>query len=388
MVPRIKIAAAILGSYLLSAILMRYVTFGEKPYVSTEKMAVEVKQMGTALRANIAGFAAGMGQLSASRITAGRITPTPLPLAQNPAPPPAAAGSSSSMVFENLPTSAPPPVNYPTAAPAIPTAPPALPTTPPSIPTQPPAKPPAPTKKPDPPKPTTPPELPPITTDRRPGNSVDEILADVQKRMCVPAALMKAIQSEETGSRFLTFAGQKFEMLNTYGWWNRTDISKNDLFLAAAYSAQSGNAPSDGRFANEHIAKAIQPGAYDQMIMGMLQVSQQEQDASFKNTSKVITAGKIDRRVIYDNALIFASVTKNKVGNLAETGCGDWSFKAVARAACKHLGGCNYNYGANNGNYCTKICNHYNDFAGTKYDCNSAASLMENNGDDGKCTLK
>lgn len=199
---------------------------------------------------------------------------------------------------------------------------------------------------------------------------------------------MKAIQREETGSRFTTNAAAKFSTLNTYGWWNNANITINDLFLAAAYSAQSGKAPSDGKFAGQQIAKAIQPDAYDQMIMGLLQISQQEQDASFKNTSKIITTGKIDRRVLYDNALIFASVTKNKVGNLAETGCGDWSFKAVARAACKHLGGCNYNYGANNGNYCTKICTHYNEFAGTNYDCANASSLMEANGDDGKCTLK
>lgn len=254
---------------------------------------------------------------------------------------------------------------------------------------------PIPAKKITPPTPTpkrpAPAASSPITSAVRPGASLDEVFADVAKRMCVPVPLMKAIQSMESGERMQNYIKNRFRFFNTYGWWSDPSITQQDLFYLAAYSAQTGMAPSDTRFAGVRIAKALQPNAYDQKIMGLMQISQDIQDKTFKNTSKVITSGKIDRRVIYDNVLIFSSALLNQVGSLAETGCGDWSFRAIARAACKHNGVCRYNYsavGGKSGNYCIDICNKYNEYAGTHYDCGNAPALMDAEGNDGQCTLK
>lgn len=369
---RIKILLAIVLSFLISSFIIRYSQTSESPYIDAAQIGIDAKNL-------VANFASNINPsklvsfLTVPNLSFNKNYPTSVPhdgSQQYSIPSPKYTGPKPSSIIPTIkspsPTKTVTPIKIPTAKPKA-TA--------------------TPTKKPK-PSATPKPQLPPITTALRPGSNLEDIYNDVQKRLCVPAALLKSIQLEETGTITANFVQGNFTFFNTYGWWNNSKVTQRDICGARAYSVQSGIVPYDSKFAGTSCNNAIQPDAYDQVIMGLLQVSQQEQDLSFKNTSKVITTGKIDRRVLYDNALIFASVTLNKVGNLAETGCGDWSFKAVVRAACKHLGVCNYNYGANNGNYCVKICNHYNEFAGTHYDCANASSLLVANGDDGKCTLK
>jgi len=73
-----------------------------------------------------------------------------------------------------------------------------------------------------PPKPTNTPKptvatYPPITDDTRPGSNLSEIFAEVEKRACVPAALLMAIKSVETGERFKNDSGKTIGIYNTYG---------------------------------------------------------------------------------------------------------------------------------------------------------------------------
>jgi len=200
----------------------------------------------------------------------------------------------------------------------------------------------APTKTPL-PTATPPPSFAPVTSNERPGGSLNDIFNEVQERMCVPAAFMKAIQEIETGERFRNYAAAHLKFINTYGWWNSDSVSENDLFNGYAYSAQHGTVPSDSKFAGERIATAIQPNAYDQVIMGVNQISQQEQEVTRKNTVKVLP-NNIDRRVVFDNLVIFASATLGRVGNATKTSCSDWPESTVRLAAEKHYGSCGDSY--------------------------------------------
>ena len=153
---------------------------------------------------------------------------------------------------------------------------------------------------------------------------------NVSKRMCVPAALFRAFQEEETGPWF------HFDTdpvpYNAYGWWT---TSGPDPCRGFGYDAKTGYVPSDSYYAGRFCM--VTPGA-NPGIMGLFAVDQWEQDASRKNTVAILP-NNIDRRVIYDSAVIFASITINRVGNQASD-CGeDWSDTAVGMAAAKHVSG-------------------------------------------------
>ncbi len=207
------------------------------------------------------------------------------------------------------------------------------------------------------PLPTAIPELPPVTSNQRPGSNLEEVFKEVSKRMCVPVALLKATQQEESGQRYRTFATDKFSLANRLNWWNESSTSEYDYFTGVAYSAQSGKAPSDSKFPGKEIAHPIQPNAYDQWIMGPEQISQQEQDASRKNTIKILP-NNIDRRVLFDNFIIYSSITLNRVGSSPRTSCDDWPEETVRLVAEKHYGACAYS----GGNYCDDIWRLYKSF--------------------------
>ncbi len=218
-----------------------------------------------------------------------------------------------------------------------------------------PTKTPKPTNK---PKSTPTPELPPVTSDQRPGSSLEEVFRDVSKRMCIPVALLKATQQEESGERYRSFVNSKFSLANRYNWWNEASVTQLDYFNGVAYYTQSGKGPTDSKFPGVQIAKAAQPGAYDQQIMGSQQISQQEQEVSRKNTIKILPKN-IDRRVLFDNLIIYASITINRVGSSPHPNCDDWPEETVKLAAEKHYGSCNIGGGRN---YCTEIWNLYKSF--------------------------
>ena len=218
-----------------------------------------------------------------------------------------------------------------------------------------PTKPPKPTAK---PQPTATPAPKPVTSDQRPGSNFDDVVNKVSQIMCIPAALMKATQAEETGSRYLSFAKDKFSLANRYNWWNDPSVTTYDYWVASAFFGQSGKAPPDSKFPGQEIGTPLQPGAYDQMIMGPLAISQQEQDVSRKDTIKILPKN-IDRRVLFDNLVIYADITINRAGKSPRPSCSDWPEETVRIVAEKHFGACD----AGNGkNYCNDIWNFYKSF--------------------------
>lgn len=213
------------------------------------------------------------------------------------------------------------------------------------------------------PKPTKVPKptvatYPPITSDKRPGSNLAEIFAEVEKRACVPAALMMAIKSTETGERFKNDSAKTIEIYNTYGWWK---TGAGDPCYGFGYHTQIGIVPQDSVQAGTKCSSAV-GNPTDIKIMGLLQVSEWEQQVTRKSTIAHVP-GNFDRRVLFDNALIFAYATKGRVAKSPQPSCSDWPQETVKLAAEKHHGVCKYDYGTGNaGDYCKKIWDLYQSF--------------------------
>jgi hypothetical protein len=221
-------------------------------------------------------------------------------------------------------------------------------------------KPPEPTKTPAPtkiPKPTVA-TYPPITDNKRPGSNLQEIFAEVEKRACVPAALLMTIKSVETGERFKNDSSKTIEIYNTYGWWK---TGTGDPCYGYGYHTQIGIVPQDSVKAGTKCSSAV-GNPTDIKIMGLLQVSEWEQQVTRKSTIAHIP-GDFDRRVLFDNTLIFAYATKGRVAKSPQPSCSDWPVETVKLAAEKHHGVCKYDYGTGNaGDYCQKIWDLYRSF--------------------------
>ena len=200
------------------------------------------------------------------------------------------------------------------------------------------------------PKPTAVPKAPPVTSATRPGTSLAEIFDEVSKRECIPAALLHAFQTQETGPFFnYGYNAATIKIYNTYGWW--TDGTGNSC-AGMGYHTQTGIVPPDAADAGTVCQNAIPSGA-DQGIMGIMQISQYEQDA-VKKTIATVIKGSYDRRVLFDNTVIFAIITKNRLGT-PPSNCNDWPDDAIKTAAEKHYGNCS-------ANYCTNILKYYKQY--------------------------
>jgi len=217
------------------------------------------------------------------------------------------------------------------------------------IPTKIPTK--APTNVPKPtntPKPTKVPPLPPITTNLRPGTTLRSVFDEVSKRVCIPTALLMAFQTEETGAWISPNAPESFVRLyNTYGWWK---TSAADPCRGFGYDESTGLVPSDSYYANRFCM--VTPGANPGQ-MGIFSINQWEQDVTRKYTA-VILPNNIDRRVFFDNALIFAIATINRIGSTPKN-CTVWSDDEVKIAAEKHQGSCG-------NNYCADVLKYYKQY--------------------------
>ncbi len=196
------------------------------------------------------------------------------------------------------------------------------------IPTRIPTNKPKPTK---PPEPTATPVPPPITSDTRPGTTLAEIFDYISKtRWCVPAALLRAFQEAETGSWF--HYSDDPVPFNTYGWWT---TAAPDPCKGFGYDTSTGYVPNDSYKAGTFCR--VTPGA-NPGTMGVFAIDQWEQDTTRKY-SVLIIPNNFDRRVIFDNALIFAIAEMNRIGNQAPA-CGVvWPDDVVILAAKKHLCG-------------------------------------------------
>ncbi|MEK7597329.1 MAG: hypothetical protein AAB441_01645 [Patescibacteria group bacterium] len=201
------------------------------------------------------------------------------------------------------------------------------------------------------PKPTKVPPLPPITSDTRPGTSLEEIFQEVNKRACIPVPLLRAFQTQESGPFYnYNNSASITKIYNAYGWWK---TGAGDPCFGLGYHSQTGVVPQDSVKAGTSCQNAVQPNAYDQGIMGVLQISQFEQDRTRKYTTPILPKN-IDRRVLFDNALIFAYATRARVGTPPKN-CDDWPADVIKVAAEKHYGACT-------DNYCANILKYYNQY--------------------------
>ncbi len=195
-----------------------------------------------------------------------------------------------------------------------------------------------------PPKPSPTPLPPPITTDERPGQTMEEIFQEVSKRMCIPFALLRAFQTQESGPYFsYNSPSSTIKIYNTYGWWID---GKGDPCVGLGYYTQSGLVPNDSIKAGQTCRNAVQPDAYDQKIMGIFQISEYEQNGAYKYLKNTFPKN-YDRRVLFDNAMIFAIITKNRISGSPPKNCNDWPEDIIKLVAEKHYGNCGDNYCAN-----------------------------------------
>jgi len=177
-----------------------------------------------------------------------------------------------------------------------------------------------------------------------------EIFSEVGRRACFPTALLRAIQEKETGAWWgINTASSKVKIYNTYGWWiNGT----GDPCTGFGYHTQTGIIPQDSVNAGGRCRNAVGASG-DIGVMGLLQVSEEEQTATRKYTVSILSKN-IDRRVLFDNILIFAIATKNRVGN-TPSDCNNWPDDVVYEAAEKHIGvgSCSAQ------NYCNEVVRLY-----------------------------
>lgn len=200
------------------------------------------------------------------------------------------------------------------------------------------------------PKPTKVPPAPPITSDTRPGDSLAEIFQEVSKRACIPVPLLRAIQTQESGPFYnYNNSAAITKIYNTYGWWK---TGAGDPCFGLGYHTQTGIVPPDSVKAGYQCRNAV-GSPTDIKIMGILQISQFEQDRTRKYTTPILP-NNIDRRVLFDNALIFAYATRARVGN-PPANCDDWPDSVIKIAAEKHYGTCG-------DNYCTNILKYYKQY--------------------------
>jgi hypothetical protein len=218
-----------------------------------------------------------------------------------------------------------------------------------------PTNPPKPTKA---PKPTKVPALPPITSDLRPGTTLYGIFDEVSKRACFPTALLKAIQYKETGAHIKNdLSSSTIKIYNTYGWWK---TGTGEPCFGMGYYAQSGTIPPDSVGAGGSCGPAYGDPT-DLKIMGITSISEWEQGVAQKYITSIIPVN--DRRVFFDNALMFAFISRSRVGDPPKD-CNDWPDDVVMLVAEKHSGTCDYYYSINgaSGNYCKEILDLYKQY--------------------------
>jgi hypothetical protein len=196
--------------------------------------------------------------------------------------------------------------------------------------------------------------MPPVTTNTRPGTSIEAILRDVSQRMCIPYALLMAERMEESGAWFNNLTANQVAYYNTYGWWQNAD--HGEICSGLAYYTQTGIIPPDSTSAGTNLCPHAPyvDGEFDQKIMGLFQVGDAEQTIAQK-TIKSVLPGKVDRRILFDNAVMFAIITKNRAGKSSTPSCTDWPKDTVTTVAQAHYGSCAYP----GGNYCTEVWNYY-----------------------------
>jgi hypothetical protein len=376
---RIRVGVALICAAGISSVIMRYSVPSSNALSQAQPMApvVDVSQMAKDLQT---------GSLQAGSALVAAVQSIKLPTVEIPTLVQLSTPSENSeptppAQVDNTPVEPSTPEEPPTSTPAFqPTTAPIDPIEPPiDIPSSTPSRTvpttaPQPTKTPKPTKVPKPTEAvyPPITSEVRPGTSIEEIMREVEKRACVPYKLLMAIRTQESGVWFNNMSASTTKMYNTYGWWKtapRATVCSGLAFYTQSGLIPAADSPTAYAESTDKTCTKAPIGAqnYDLKIMGIMQISEQEEQVTRKYTVKTIP-GPFDRRVLFDNMLIFAIATKNRVGNNPQPSCSDWPEQTVKEAARTHASGsagsCKYTYSqtGKSGDYCAEIWKLYQSF--------------------------
>lgn len=228
-----------------------------------------------------------------------------------------------------------------------------------------------------PPVPTPSPQI--IITEKRPGQSLQEIAQIAQRYTCTPAALLLAIKSIESGESFLKADKKTIEKYNTYGWWKNASSIK-EICDGHGYDEIKGIIPQDSAFAGERCQVPLGNQNYPYKIMGILALDDHEEQSYIDDFQKVFKTNiSIDRRVLFDSFILGGFHFKN-ISLERSNNCQNWELKYIAKVACKYQGGCHFQYqtGSNrSGDYCFLVCEKYNQYAGTHYNCSNASNYVD-----------
>lgn len=268
--------------------------------------------------------------------------------------------SQDSDIIQPVPTSTPSIVS-PTSS--------LLPTTPPRL--SPTIKPlPSPTKQPEPtktPKPTKGPDLFPIDpSKRRPGETVDEIIALAAQKACAPKEVLRTLASIESGGFFDTVIPKYLLLYNSEGWWSSEFITDNDegrkrVCSGYSYDSNTGLIFGDAKHAGARCRDGSNSGL---TTAGVMHLSTYLNNHYKDKAAKLIGSKNVDRRIIFD-ALVMAGL--NIKENTKATTCTNWDARTVVKAACSYYGSC----GTKDGTYyCATFCRNYQKYGGK--DCSGA----------------
>lgn len=367
---RIKTILAMIVSFFISLFIINYSQFPGSPNINTSLVARDIQETTFNVTEKINPLKI-ISSITIPNFFSQNITQTPvIPSPTNNAQP------TPIISYINKKISPTTPARYPTIKKRV---------TPTIKPTNKPTS--KPTSKPTaiPPKPT---EIP--IGIIRPGKNYDEMVEFVAKKTCIPAALLKAFGAIESGdktqSRIARFPLDRFVKYNTYDWWNNPSTSQAQVCEGIAYNHHTGLIPANSQYAGTRCMGA-ETFSTDIFSMGYLSISQSEEDDYRQRVLDLLKVDKIDRRVFFDSTVIAALHYKN-ISTYRDKDCNDWESKYIAKAACKYLGACKYDWGARNGDYCQEICDLYNNFtSGQKVNCKNISSIFVNYGSGG-CVFK
>jgi hypothetical protein len=215
------------------------------------------------------------------------------------------------------------------------------------------------------PKPTKPPAGFPIDPSlKRPGTTTADVFSIASQKTCVPAPVLRAIGSIESGGFFDQVDPKYFQLYNSYEWWKSSYLT--DVKRACGgydYDGNTGIIPDDSNFAGQTC-----PGAMggDLVVRGPMSVSDYWEGKYKPKAAKLLGVSAVDQRVILD-AIVIVGLSVND--NVKPSSCQSWSAHDVAKAACVYYGSCK-------DGYCSTFCKNITKFGGQN--CSGAVSQFAN----------
>jgi hypothetical protein len=278
-------------------------------------------------------------------------------ISQKIEPSPTPSEVAPTMAYEQAPTTPPSTVTIMPTNIIQPTY--AVPTVRPSVPVQP-TQAPQPTKI---PKPTKGPDVFPIDpSKKRPGETVDDIIAAAAAKACAPKEVLRTLASIESGGFFDTVSPKYLLLYNSENWWNSEFITEEKRICSGyAYDGNTGIVFSDSKYAGYKCREGSGSGL---AVVGVMSLSPYLYGHYKDQAAKAIGSKNIDRRIIFDSLVIAGMNIKE---NTKATTCTNWDARTVVKAACSYYGSC----GTKDGTYyCATFCRNYQKYGGK--DCSGA----------------